>query len=197
MAITGRSGVVSGPPGTGKSQTIANILAECAARGKSVLFVAQKRAALDVVLRRLADVGLDHLALDLAGADRSKRAIAEQLGQSLARIRNAQGVDVTAMHASFSERRGHLNAYARALHLRREPWGVSAYDMFGRLLTTPEGARSFTRLDLPTIGSLTEERQGHIRERLRERGALFVQRASPWFDLTLGTRAMPIRLSPS
>ena len=54
MAIAGalalRNGVIHGPPGTGKSQTIANLIVELAAQGRRVLFVAEKRAALDVVL---------------------------------------------------------------------------------------------------------------------------------------------------
>src|SRR6185295_17837781 len=57
-ALRGRSFVLQGPPGTGKSQTIANLIAECLAAGKRVLFVAEKRAALEVVARRLERVGL-------------------------------------------------------------------------------------------------------------------------------------------
>ena len=57
-AADGLSIVVEGPPGTGKSQTITNIIAEAGASGKTVLFVAAKRAAVDVVKRRLTDAGL-------------------------------------------------------------------------------------------------------------------------------------------
>lgn len=71
--LASHNGVVSGPPGTGKSQTIANLIAEMAARGKTVLFVAEKRAALDVVLNRLRAADLGHLSLDLHGADVSLR----------------------------------------------------------------------------------------------------------------------------
>jgi hypothetical protein len=68
-ALAGQSGVIGGPPGTGKSQTIANLIAECAARGQRVLFVAEKRAALEAVFKRLDTRGLGHLCLDLHGAD--------------------------------------------------------------------------------------------------------------------------------
>jgi Protein of unknown function (DUF4011)/AAA domain len=61
----GRHLVIKGPPGTGKSQTITNIIAAAAAQGRTVLFVAEKMAALDVVHRRLRDVGLASLALEL------------------------------------------------------------------------------------------------------------------------------------
>jgi AAA domain len=83
LALSGRNGVISGPPGTGKSQTIANLIAEYAARGKTVLFVAEKRAALDVVLERLKAISLGHLFLDLHGADISRRLVARQLKDSL------------------------------------------------------------------------------------------------------------------
>src|SRR5437660_1677529 len=59
--VRGDSGVIIGPPGTGKSQTISNIIAELAARGRSVLFVAEKRAALDAVKKRVVGAGLGHL----------------------------------------------------------------------------------------------------------------------------------------
>src|SRR5215208_6863909 len=57
-AKSGRSLVIQGPPGTGKSQTITNLIAEAVGYGKTVLFVAEKMAALEVVKRRLDAVGL-------------------------------------------------------------------------------------------------------------------------------------------
>jgi len=61
-AAKGESYVIQGPPGTGKSQTIANLLADLAANGKSVLFVCEKRVALDVVHKRLREAGIGDLA---------------------------------------------------------------------------------------------------------------------------------------
>jgi len=74
----GKSVVIQGPPGTGKSQTIANVIAECAANRKSVLFVAEKRAAIDAVVERLADRGLQGIVLDLHG-EPDKKTIAKNL----------------------------------------------------------------------------------------------------------------------
>ena len=64
-ATAGRTFVLEGPPGTGKSQTITNLLARAIADGRRVLFVAEKRAALDVVTRRLDAIGLGPFCLDL------------------------------------------------------------------------------------------------------------------------------------
>jgi hypothetical protein len=74
-ALDGQNGVIQGPPGTGKSQTIVNLIASLAARGQRVLFVAEKRAAIEVVRKRLELAGLGHLALDLHDADLSRRAV--------------------------------------------------------------------------------------------------------------------------
>ena len=60
-AKAGMSFVLQGPPGTGKSQTIANIIAECLGLGKTILFVSEKAAALEVVRNRLREAGLDEL----------------------------------------------------------------------------------------------------------------------------------------
>lgn len=78
----GKNVVIQGPPGTGKSQTIANVIAECAANKKTVLFVAEKRAAIDAVVERLADKGLQGIILDLHG-DPDKKTIAKNLTEIL------------------------------------------------------------------------------------------------------------------
>ena len=73
LARTGRSFVIQGPPGTGKSQTITNLIADYAARGKRVLFVCEKRAALDVVFHRLGQAGLDGLACIIHDSQEDKK----------------------------------------------------------------------------------------------------------------------------
>ena len=71
--------VLEGPPGTGKSETIANIIAHNLGLGRKVLFVAEKMAALNVVYRRLQKVALDHLCLELHSNKANKRAVLDQL----------------------------------------------------------------------------------------------------------------------
>jgi len=70
--VAGQSFAFEGPPGTGKSQTIANSIACLIAEGKKVLFVAEKRAAIDAVIRRLSGVGLEQLVMDFHGTGKKK-----------------------------------------------------------------------------------------------------------------------------
>ena len=79
----GASLVVQGPPGTGKSQTITNIIAAAAHDGKSVLFVAEKMAALSVVHDRLVKAGLRDVCLELHSRTANKKALAQELGRTL------------------------------------------------------------------------------------------------------------------
>lgn len=83
--MAGKNLVIQGPPGTGKSQTITNIIAGAVQRGKSVLFVAEKMAALEVVHQRLVDRKLSAICLELHSRKSSKTLVLEQLK----RARNA------------------------------------------------------------------------------------------------------------
>ena len=109
-AARGDSFILIGPPGTGKSQTIANLIAEQMARGRRVLFVSEKMAALEVVYQRLRRVGLGDFCLELHSATASKRAVITELalpggaatargagrGRWCAGCRPAQGTSSTA-----------------------------------------------------------------------------------------------------
>ncbi|MDP8263693.1 MAG: DUF4011 domain-containing protein [Candidatus Ancaeobacter aquaticus] len=79
----GNNLVIEGPPGTGKSQTIANIIAELLSEGKKVLFVSQKIAALEVVKNRLEAVGLGDFCLELHSRKANKKRVIEELAESL------------------------------------------------------------------------------------------------------------------
>jgi predicted DNA-binding WGR domain protein len=82
LARTGRSYIVQGPPGTGKSQTITNLIADYVARGKRVLFVCEKRAAIDVVFHRLRQQGLDELCCLIHDSQTDKKAFVQNLKQT-------------------------------------------------------------------------------------------------------------------
>lgn len=79
----GKNLVVEGPPGTGKSQTIVNIIAELLAQNKKVLFVSEKKAALDVVKDRLDSVGLGESCLELHSRKSNKKHFLEELQKTL------------------------------------------------------------------------------------------------------------------
>ena len=119
--LGGQHGVIQGPPGTGKSQTIANLIASLVARGKRVLFVAEKRAALEVVLHRLERAGLGLLALDMHGADISRSAIVRRIAQNLDQVRTTRRCDAASAHQQYVDRRDSLNAHVRKLHQRHDP----------------------------------------------------------------------------
>ncbi|MCL2713184.1 MAG: DUF4011 domain-containing protein [Alphaproteobacteria bacterium] len=112
LARSGRSFVIQGPPGTGKSQTITNLIADYAARGKRVLFVCEKRAALDVVFHRLAQSGLDGLACIIHDSQEDKKEFILDLKKhyehwghtedALERQRGIRSTSVAALEAQIS-----------------------------------------------------------------------------------------------
>jgi superfamily I DNA and/or RNA helicase len=78
-AKDGKNFVIQGPPGTGKTQTISNIIAELAAEGKKVLFVAEKKAAIDAVLKNFSKIGLEKIFLDLHDKKSKSKDIINQV----------------------------------------------------------------------------------------------------------------------
>lgn len=133
-ALAGESFVLQGPPGTGKSQTISNLIASMMAEGKSVLFVAEKRAAIDAVAKRLTRVGLDKFVMDLHGGISSRKELARQLDQSLMTIGQTPSASDPGLRQRLEESRSELSGYAKALHQERGPWGLSYFDVLSRLV---------------------------------------------------------------
>ncbi|MEZ4497209.1 MAG: DUF4011 domain-containing protein [Thermomicrobiales bacterium] len=115
-AVNGRTFVLEGPPGTGKSQTITNLLTRAIAGGQKVLFVAEKRAALDVVQRRLDEVGLGMFSLDLHDRHSKTNEVRRQIRTALEAVVDAdeQGYIDTLTRLESSRRR--LDAYPKRLH---------------------------------------------------------------------------------
>lgn len=158
--LGGRHVVIQGPPGTGKSQTIANAIASAAAAGKSVLFVAEKRAAIEAVTERLADCGLTELVFDLHG-DRTRREVASQVAASLVRAGTATRPDVDDLHRELTAARRALVQHEERMHEKRGPWGLCAYEVIVALHDLPEQAGTDLRLrrgDLERLDRSTVER---------------------------------------
>lgn len=126
-AAKGESFVLHGPPGTGKSQTITNMIANALYQGKSVLFVAEKMAALNVVQDRLEKIGLGDFALELHSNKTKKSVVLEKLEHNL-------NLNSEFSESSFIERtkqielaKDNLNGEVFELHKIREQ-GFSLYD---------------------------------------------------------------------
>ena len=143
-AQAGRSFVLEGPPGTGKSQTITNLIANALAAGQTVLFVAEKQAALDVVQRRLDKIGLGNLCLDLHGKSRKPEDLRKQLRTSLHLQCPSNAESWAAIRAAHRSSVVSLSRYPSALH---QPGGagLSAWRARQSLITSGEG----TAIDVP------------------------------------------------
>jgi very-short-patch-repair endonuclease len=135
--LAGQHVVIQGPPGTGKNQTIANIIAAAAARGWRVLFVAEKRAAIEAVTNRLEHVDLGHLVFDLHQQRLDKRRVAQQVSESLDRASKEPPTNGDDLHDRLSERRAHMIDHDRALHIALEPWNIKTFSLYDSLLTLP------------------------------------------------------------
>ena len=190
-ALAGRNGVIQGPPGTGKSQTIANLIATLAASGQRILFVAEKRAALEVVKTRLEQKGLGHLLLDLHGAAISRREVLQQVAESLTQVRNISPADTGNLHQRFVDRRKRLNDHVARLHDKRKPSDKSIYEIQAELLLQfSESERINIRFRGVELNRLAEnadtvaERLGQISR--GELASLFLgDHRSPWMTVKL------------
>lgn len=190
-ALKGHDGVIQGPPGGGKSQTIANLIVSFAAQGKRILFVAEKRAALEVVMRRLQSAGLEHLALDLHGADVSHRLVMQRLGETLTHIREVAAVSPGEVHTKFVDRRSRLNGHVERLHSARPPAGFSVYELQGKILRLEKSAHSKTRWRGSDLDQFDKANAEAICNLLIEAGGfaslLCRTDTSPWTGALLGS----------
>lgn len=186
-AEDGSSFVLQGPPGTGKSQTITNLVSQLLACGKSVLFVSEKMAALNVVHDRLAAVGLGPFCLELHSHKASKRAVMEQLGESF-RVGGARSEAEWTSHAEELGRiRDNLNEFAAFLG-RSTDFGMTMQSVVSRLI----GLRSVRSLPLrlPNVGGMDGVALARVRQVVdalalscKEAGGLH---SNPWSGVERG-----------
>ena len=130
-AKQGRNLVIQGPPGTGKSQTITNLIAEAIADGRTVLFVAEKMAALEVVKRRLDMVHIGDACLELHSHTANKRSVLHELQRTL-ELGEPQFEDVQENRHQLQENRDRLNEYARAVNTPIGATGFTPHQVIGR-----------------------------------------------------------------
>ncbi|HEA52123.1 hypothetical protein LCGC14_0766000 [marine sediment metagenome] len=125
--------VLEGPPGTGKSETIANIICHNLALGRKVLFVAEKMAALQVVYRRMEKVGLAHLCLELHSNKANKKSVLDQLGAAWTQREGTTQSDWISKAQRLEKVRHGLNNYVAELH-RHHALGLSARGAMARVV---------------------------------------------------------------
>lgn len=131
-ARRGDSFVLQGPPGTGKSQTITNIIGEALWQGKKVLFVSEKKAALDVVYNKLKAKQLDKFVLTLHDAKQQKSAIIEQIKETVVLPKQLQQVNQESFN-QLDQVSSDLNVYSELLNSKDIKSGWTAHELYGKV----------------------------------------------------------------
>ena len=142
--------VIKGPPGTGKSQTIANIIASCIKKGKTVLFVSEKLAALEVVKNRLEKSGLGAACLELHSYKANRREILESIKQTLEQ-KTQQNVRDRGELLQLEDTRRQLNEYYSALFEPIEKSEITPYQAIGEIIKVKQSFPDITYLDVTDI----------------------------------------------
>lgn len=132
-AINGEDLVIEGPPGTGKSQTIANLIAASVANGKKVLFVAEKMAALNVVKDRLDRVGLGDFCLELHSHKTNKQKILKDLGERLNKQNKFRlPENINAEIQRFEDLKGKLLEYVELINSQWLETGLTLHEILNK-----------------------------------------------------------------
>lgn len=186
-SLAGRNVIVQGPPGTGKSQTISNLIAANVAQGKRVLFVAEKRAAIQAVTSTLAAADLDDVVFDLHSTGATNKAAVAALRAVLNRPPSAVPRSVTENERELEATRAKLLAHEEAINGVRSPWGISAFDAQSHVLTTPASVAVDVTLPDEYLLRMTPEVVAACRgylEEVAERGGFDTDVRNEWAGAT-------------
>lgn len=160
-AKMGESFVLQGPPGCGKSQTITNIIGELIAQNKSVLFVCEKKAALDVVYRNLSKRGLKEFCLALHDPKTNKKDIIDGIYKNLENIQqNRQTLSRKALdvYQTFHGVEEKLDGYAKTLSYSPFNNEITVFDLLNIYFLNSDGDEvSYNYLNYPNI--MNEEKR--------------------------------------
>lgn len=143
-AAKGNSFVLHGPPGTGKSQTITNMIANSLYQGKKVLFVAEKMAALNVVSERLQKLGLGDFCAEIYSNKTKKQTFLNKIQSVMALKAESETEAYARKTARLQSIKDDMNAVLQAIHTVR-PQGYSLYQCLGEcMLNFPDDYYAFT-----------------------------------------------------
>jgi len=173
----GRNLVVQGPPGTGKSQTIANIIAGAAHDGKTVLFVAEKMAALSVVHDRLRKVGLGDLCLEIHSRSANKKIFLDALARTLAA--GAAAPDLPGPPDALRAARDRLNEIAALLHQPVPGHGFTPFRVMAEIARFVGRDVPPPRLSREGLAALDEPGRRALADRIGAYVALIAQAGPP------------------
>ena len=181
-AKNGQNFVLQGPPGTGKSQTITNIISECVTCGKTVLFVSEKMAALEVVKKRLEEVGLGDFCIELHSAKTNKREVTRELGRCL-RLQRANEPERIEDLNRLEQIRKDLNEYVRVLHTPIGKLQISPFYAHGQIASYERAPEIFSPIDKPMEYSREdlEDKKRHLRELSVNMNKIGQQNQHTWY----------------
>lgn len=189
-ARSARALVIHGPPGTGKSQTITNIIGDHLARGQRVLFVCDKRTALDVVLHRLDHCGLGHLCGIVHDPARDRRDLYMGLRERMETLVDSPPVTspfraLEKINQRLTELNKELSNYLDLLQRPHSEETESFHELVGRWLNLSRRASNVLPLDeAPEIDfNLIESNTTDIREAMHRAAAARLA-SNPFFEAT-------------
>ncbi len=171
----GKNIVIQGPPGTGKSQTISNLIADAIQNEKKVLFVAEKMAALEVVKRRLDNIGLGKACLEIHSRKTKKKVFLDELQHCLELGQPKEEFFIDrGMLRQYQQK---LNQYAKAVNTAIEDSNLTPHELYGKLLklnkkidgvNVPKheiaGITTWGQTKFERIKNLVAETQQHLSE---------------------------------
>ncbi|MES1973743.1 MAG: DUF3320 domain-containing protein [Pseudomonadota bacterium] len=177
--------MVQGPPGTGKSQTITNIVAAAAKEGKTVLFVAEKMAALSVVHDRLVKVGLRDVCLELHSRSANKKTVLAEIARTLGAAQAVPAMPQAPV--ALTETRDRLNRIADALHAPIAATGETPFSVLSRQARYIGMGAPAPMFDADVLVTMTQQQERALADNLVEFGGLLqtlgVLRSHPFWGV--------------
>jgi very-short-patch-repair endonuclease len=186
-ARAGRNLVIQGPPGTGKSQTITNIIAECLGQGKTVLFVAEKMAALEVVKRRLDETHLGDAVLELHSHKATKLSVLKELARTLEQGKPL-AKDGTEELNALRQVGDQLNQYCAAVNAEVGKSGMPFITVLGHYLRLKREHEGLPRWSFTPMRHWTQVEYNRQRQLVSEMALQLADMGRPAHNPFWGTR---------